>query len=70
MPGLPVLCLISVDNGMLLKVPEQGNDIIIAILTSVGLVCSTISRWIMETTLGTSKDIREKRKLLSGLIFG
>lgn len=70
MPGLPVLCLISVDNGMLLKVPEQGNGIIIAILTSVGLACSTISRWITGTTLGTSKGIREKRKLLSGLIFG
>lgn len=55
---------------MLLKVPEQGNGIIIAILTSVGLTCSTISRWITGTTLGTSKGIREKRKLLSGLIFG
>lgn len=55
---------------MLLKVPEQGNGIIIAILTSVGLACSTISRWITGTTLGTSKCIREKRKLLSGLIFG
>lgn len=70
MPGLPVLCLISVDNGTLLKVPEQGNDIVIAILTSVGLVCSTSSRWITGTTLGTSKGIREKRKLFSDLIFG